>query len=65
MRVIISKRPRCKYCGELMEEWNPYLKEKDQAHPECAGRAMAIETLASLTNSVAELDLIINKEEEK
>jgi len=40
---IISKRPRCITCGELMEEWNPFVKPEHQEHPECAGKRIADE----------------------
>ena len=41
MMVIISKQPNCKYCGKIMKEWYPFINDKDQAHPECEGKAMA------------------------
>ena len=37
-----------------MGEWNPYIEEKDQAHPECAGKAMAIEASRRLANQYSE-----------
>ncbi|MDY6957859.1 MAG: hypothetical protein SVK08_01745 [Halobacteriota archaeon] len=40
MITIISKQPKCKYCGQPMNSWNPFIKECDQAHSSCEGEAM-------------------------
>lgn len=41
MMIIISKRPKCRHCQELMDKWNPWIPEDKQSHPGCAGKAMA------------------------
>lgn len=50
MITIISEQPRCKYCGKIMKSWNPWIKSEDQAHPVCAGKAMATESINSIMN---------------
>lgn len=32
-KIIISEQPKCKYCGELMIEWNAWADEHE--HIEC------------------------------
>lgn len=31
--MIISVQPKCKTCGKLMSEWNPFAE--DHEHPQC------------------------------
>lgn len=33
LKTIISKQPKCKTCGKLMLEWNPFANEHE--HVEC------------------------------
>lgn len=37
--------PRCKYCGVRMKYWIIGMKDKDHAHPECRGKALAKESV--------------------
>ena len=38
-KTIITKRPRCKTCGKLMDEW--FMFQEVAEHPECAGERIA------------------------
>lgn len=33
-KLIISEQPKCKTCGKLMQEWNPFANEHE--HIECS-----------------------------
>jgi len=39
VKLIISKQPKCKTCGKLMTEWNPYANEHE--HSECTSERIS------------------------
>lgn len=36
---IISPQPKCKLCGKLMNEWNPFAKEHE--HTQCTANRIS------------------------
>lgn len=38
-KLIISKQPKCKTCGNLMKEWYPFAKEHE--HVECSAKRIS------------------------
>lgn len=38
-KLIISEQPKCKTCGKLMQEWNPFAEVNE--HIECSGKRIS------------------------
>lgn len=38
-KLIISEQPKCKTCGKLMQEWNPFAQEHE--HIECSAERIS------------------------
>jgi len=39
IKTIISEQPKCKTCGKLIPEWNPFAEEHE--HIECISNRMS------------------------
>ena len=38
-KLIISEQPKCKTCGKLMQEWNPFAEVHE--HIECSAERIS------------------------
>lgn len=50
--VRLKPFPNCKHCGLPMGYYIPGLPDKDHAHPSCAGKAMAEESMKKAIEAV-------------
>jgi hypothetical protein len=51
-KLIISEQPKCKTCGKLMQEWNPFTEVHE--HRECSAErisASLVEVLKKQLNA--------------
>ncbi len=39
-KLIISQQPKCKTCGKLMQEWNPFAEVHE--HIECSAERISV-----------------------
>ena len=54
-KLIISKQPKCKTCGKLMEEWNAFTEEHE--HIECISERISASLVEILKN---QLETVVN-----
>lgn len=49
-KIIISEQPKCKTCGKLMEEWNPFAIEHE--HMKCASKRITGDLIEIVKNQL-------------
>ena len=54
-KLIISKQPKCKTCGKLMKEWNPFAEFHE--HTECSAKQISASLVEILRK---QLETIVN-----
>jgi hypothetical protein len=45
---IISPQPKCKFCGEVMKEWNPFANE--HYHIQCIAKHISNKLIVIVKN---------------
>jgi len=54
-KLIISEQPKCKTCGKLMQEWNPFAEVHE--HIECSAKRISASLVEILKK---QLEAVVN-----